>query len=167
MSINNVILKPNYPELLGSPTIPFETSTDGLEKLVFYSKSARQSLNIKGKVNISANDGYIYLTNKRFVYITNHQGDIESFLIDLMMALPLHLSHQIKAPWFGANYWEFMFYSTQNPKFASDGFPKNEHFTGTVSFSDGGLFEFVDKLNHSLNDAVNNSHIDSELPRYE
>lgn len=169
MSINNVILKNNYAELLGSSQLPFEVSPDG-EQLRFLSKTTRQNLNIKGKsgsLNVSCNDGHLYLTSKRLVYITGLQGDIITFLVDLQLAPALQFSHKLVAPWFGPNYWEFIFFSTKLPAIASDGFPQEQYFTGDIKFNDGGLFEFVDSFNKVLNDVVNNNHIDNELPRYE
>ncbi|KAG7665532.1 uncharacterized protein J8A68_000934 [[Candida] subhashii] len=169
MSINGVILKHNYNQLLGTQTIPFELSIDGLETLQYRTKTSRQSLYINGNgssINVSAKDGYIYLTTKRMVFITATQGDIDTFSIDLNLAPILQLSHKIQAPWFGANYWEFMFYSASEPSIASDGFPKNQYFKGEIRFQEGGLFEFIEVLNKVLNDSVNNREIDEELPQY-
>lgn len=169
MSINNVILKDNYTSLLSTNSIPFEVSLDGTEKLVYKTNSPRQSLSISLKnstTHINTKDGHIYLTNKRLVFITASQGDVNTFLIDLSLSPSLQFSHELKSPWFGPNYWQFMFYSTQNPPIASDGFPKNQYFEGKVQFNDGGLFQFIEVLNQVLNDAVNNSHIDDQLPSY-
>lgn len=167
MSINGVILKQNYNDLLGSYTIPFELSGDGLEVLKYTTPTPRQSLYISGNNRtITTKDGYIYLTNKRFVFITATQGDVATFLIDLNLAPVLQLSHKIQAPWFGANYWEFLFYSASEPAIASDGFPKDHYYKGEVRFQEGGLFEFIEVFNKVLNDNVNNREIDEELPQY-
>ncbi|CAI5756844.1 unnamed protein product [Candida verbasci] len=173
MSINGVILKPNYNQILAlnSNEIPFEISTDGLEILKYHSRTSRQNLTITSRdsnlpLKIIANDGYIYLTTKRLVFITASQGDIESFCIDLNLSPVLQLSHKLQAPWFGANYWEFMFFSAANPSIASDGFPKNHYFKGEIKFNDGGLFEFVENLNQVLNDVISNKDIDDHLPSY-
>lgn len=165
MSINNVVLKPDHIHRANS--VPFEVSADGLEKLVFSSATPRQSLSISSdKLHILAKDGHVYLTTKRFVYITGTQGDIETFLIDLQLAPVLQFSHELKSPWFGANYWQFMFFSAKEPTIASDGFPKEEYFKGQVIFNEGGIFEFVAAMNSVLNDVVNNPEVDEELPQY-
>ncbi|KAG5417125.1 hypothetical protein I9W82_004758 [Candida metapsilosis] len=172
MSINGVILKQNYAQLFSSNELPFEVSSDGLEILKYKTLTSRQKLAISpantssSNLKINASDGYLYLTSKRLIYITAHQGDVESFVLDLTLAPILQLSHKLKAPWFGVNYWEFMFYSAKEPSIVSDGFPKNEYFKGEIYFQDGGLFEFVEKLNGVLNDVVNNRDIDEELPAY-
>ncbi|KAI5960143.1 uncharacterized protein KGF55_004866 [Candida pseudojiufengensis] len=174
MSINGVILKPNYQQLLRSNELPFEISSDGLEKLKYKTNTPRQNLSIvsdnleanSSNLKISAQDGYIYLTSKRLIYITSSQGDIESFVIDLTLAPILKLNHKLVSPWFGANYWQFLFFSSKQPSIASDGFPKEQYFKGEIKFLDGGLFEFVEKLNLVLNDVVNNKDIDDALPAY-
>ncbi|KAI5957611.1 hypothetical protein KGF57_003305 [Candida theae] len=172
MSINGVVLKHNYAQLFSSSELPFEVSSDGLEILKYKTPTSRQKLSIsssdtsQSKLKITAQDGYLYLTTKRLVFITLHQGDIESFVLDLTLAPILQLSHKLKAPWFGVNYWEFMFFSAKEPSIVSDGFPKNEYFKGEIYFQDGGLFDFVEKLNAVLNDVVNNREIDDELPAY-
>lgn len=172
MSINGVILKPNYSRYFSSNELPFEVSSDGLETLKYKTRTSRQNLlialngNSPSKLKITARDGYLYLTTKRLIFITAYQGDVESFVLDLTLAPILQLSHKLKAPWFGVNYWEFMFYSAKEPSIVSDGFPKNEYFKGEIYFQDGGLFDFVEALNTVLNDVVNNQEIDDELPSY-
>lgn len=169
MSINNVILVENYTNLLGKPNeLPFLSEVS--ETVKFISPTSRQSLSVSlrepvsRRINITANDGYIYLTNQRLIYITAFQGDVSSFLIDLKEAPTLQFSHALKSPWFGPNYWEFMFYSSSGS--VIDGFPKNEWFRGKLEFKDGGIFTFVEILNLVLNDATNNTEIDEELPQY-
>lgn len=165
-------MKQNYAQHFSSNELPFEVSSDGLEILKYKTPTSRQKLAISpannslSKLKINALDGYLYLTSKRLIYITAHQGDVESFVLDLTLAPVLQLSHKLKAPWFGVNYWEFMFYSAKEPSIVSDGFPKNEYFKGEIYFQDGGMFEFVEKLNGVLNDVVNNRDIDEELPAY-
>ncbi|EGW33273.1 uncharacterized protein SPAPADRAFT_55170 [Spathaspora passalidarum NRRL Y-27907] len=175
MSINNIVLKNNYASLLGSSAYetPFELSGDGLEILKYHTSTPRQTLTITQKdqsenhhLKVTAKDGFVYLTNKRLVFITSTQGDMDTFSIDLNLAPVLQLSHKLQAPWFGPNYWEFMFYSAAEPQFASDGFPKNQYFKGEIRFHDGGLFTFVDLLNKVVHDCVNNREIDEELPQY-
>ncbi|KAI5951356.1 hypothetical protein KGF54_004430 [Candida jiufengensis] len=174
MSINGVILKPNYIKLLESSELPFEISSDGIEHLKYKSKTSRQNLTIvsnnpqpdQPKLKITAQDGYIYLTTKRLIYITLTQGDIESFVIDLTLASVLKLNHKLISPWFGANYWQFLFFSAKQPSFVSDGFPPEQYYKGEIKFLDGGLFEFIEQLNAVLNDVVNNRDIDDHLPAY-
>lgn len=176
MSINNVVLRENYDELLGkSHEPPFVTSSDGTEVLKYVSPTSRQTLSVQLKlipndvgagININTKDGYIYITTKRLIYITATQGDINTFLIDLTLTPRLQLSHELKSPWFGPNYWQFMFFSVSTPAIASDGFPKNQWFQGQIKFNEGGLFEFIEVFNRVLNDAVVNNHIDDELPAY-
>lgn len=176
MSINGAVLKQDYLKIISeqSHELPFEISSDGLETLKYKSRTPRQSLLIRlntslsstSNVNISATDGYLYLTSKRLVFITATQGDIQSFVIDLNLSPILQLSHKIQAPWFGANYWEFMFYSALQPSIASDGFPKNQYYTGEIKFNDGGLFQFVEIINNVINDVINNREIDESLPKY-
>ncbi|RLV95747.1 hypothetical protein JA1_000696 [Spathaspora sp. JA1] len=171
MSINNVVLKHNYTLLSGN-TAPFELSGDGLEILKYHTSTPRQTLSIIQEeqshhpLRITAKDGHVYLTNKRLVYITSTQGDLETFSIDLNLAPVLQLSHKLQAPWFGANYWEFKFFSAAEPGFASDGFPKNQYYRGEIRFHDGGLFTFVEMLNKIIHDCVNNKDIDEQLPQY-
>ena len=49
-----------------------------------------------------------------------------------------------------------MFRSSSQDGIATDGLPKNQYFVGKLRFHDGGLFEFCEILNKTLNDAVNN-----------
>ncbi|KAK6204331.1 uncharacterized protein RJT21DRAFT_6225 [Scheffersomyces amazonensis] len=172
MSINTVPLKNNYNQLLGSSEVCPFTLLPG-EKVRYNTQSGRQSLDIiDGEhrpltniptIHITARDGYLYLTTKRLIYITLSQGDVNTFTIDLSYADKLRLSHSLKSPWFGPNYWEFIFFSSES---SSDGFPNNKYFKGQIKFSDGGLFNFVQAFNIVLNDVINNSHIDDELPGY-
>lgn len=141
------------------------------ETLEYRTQTPRQSLSIQLKdasgpikVNISAADGHLYVTNRRVVYTTASQGDLESFSIEFPHLPALHFSHELKSPWFGANYWQFLFFSPREP--VCDGFPREEWFKGDITFKDGGLFDFVNVVNRVINDAVNNVHIDDELPRY-
>lgn len=187
MSISGAVLKPDFLKIIQSQSneLPFEVSSDGLEVLKYKSKTSRQSLKITSsssssssststtdpnpnerKVSILAQDGFIYLTTKRLVFITATQGDIQSFVIDLNLAPLLQLSHKVQAPWIGSNYWEFMFRSSSQDGIATDGLPKNQYFVGKLRFHDGGLFEFCEILNKTLNDAVNNRDIDDTLPSY-
>ncbi|KHC72135.1 hypothetical protein MGI_01614 [Candida albicans P75016] len=184
MSISGAVLKPDFLKIIQSQSneLPFEVSSDGLEVLKYKSKTSRQSLEITSssssststtdpnpnerKVSILAQDGFIYLTTKRLVFITATQGDIQSFVIDLNLAPLLQLSHKVQAPWIGSNYWEFMFRSSSQDGIATDGLPKNQYFVGKLRFHDGGLFEFCEILNKTLNDAVNNRDIDDTLPSY-
>lgn len=184
MSISGAVLKPDFLKIIQSQSneLPFEASSDGLEVLKYKSKTSRQSLEITSssssststtdpnpnerKVSILAQDGFIYLTTKRLVFITATQGDIQSFVIDLNLAPLLQLSHKVQAPWIGSNYWEFMFRSSSQDGIATDGLPKNQYFVGKLRFHDGGLFEFCEILNKTLNDAVNNRDIDDTLPSY-
>lgn len=171
MSINNVELVDNYTEVLGnSQEIPF--LLEQTEAVKFSTPTSRQPLSISlrdpvsRKINITANDGYMYLTNLRLIYITALQGDIDSFLMDMKGAQDLHFSHALKSPCFGPNYWEFMFLNASRPNVTIDGLPKNEWFKGKIAFNDGGIFTFVEIMNQVLNDAANNTEIDEELPRY-
>lgn len=165
MSVNKVPLhKTKEPRELPFLLFPGEI-------LHYKSSSSRQSFTVQLhrassniKVNISATDGHIYVTNLRLVYVTASQGDFESFLLDFAKLGPLEFSHALKSPWFGANYWEFLFLSPNEP--ICDGFPRNDWFKGQVTFKDGGLFEFVAVLDRVINDAVNNQDIDEELPSY-
>lgn len=75
----------------------------------------------------------------------------------------LQFSHEMKSPWFGPNYYSFLFFGHQH---YSDGFTK-DWYKGEIKFNDGGLYEFVDMVNRSLNDVINNSDIDDELPAYQ
>lgn len=155
----------------GGSEIPF--SLDLGEKLAFRTTTARQTFSLQLcnnsnsstlKVKIAATDGHIYVTNKRLVYITGSQGDFDSFVVDFKHASQIQFSHTLKCPWIGANYWEFMFFSPAEP--ICDGLPKNDCFKGQIVFKDGGLYRFVEVLNVAINDIVNNSNIDDELPRY-
>lgn len=163
MSINKVDLH----KTSNARELPFNLLQG--EILQFRSPTSRQSFSVELhksantiKVNISARDGHVFVTNKRFVYVTETQGDFDLFALDFDTVGALRFSHALKSPWFGANYWEFMFLSGD----VSDGFPKNDWFKGQVVFKDGGLFEFVAVMDRVINDAVNNTDIDEELPSY-
>lgn len=156
MSVNTLTLKERYE---GSE-LPFELELG--EQLLYNSPTLRQVLSIKSdKLSITAKDGKIYLTSLRFIFITASQGDINSFHFMLSSIPSLSFSHQLKSPWFGANYWEFLFKSPN-----SDSLPL-DYYKGQIQFNDGGLFDFVTVFDTRLNDVVNNSHIDDQLPRYE
>lgn len=169
MSLNCLHLKEGYASKIGIDIryIPFELNNN--ETIVFVSKTARQSLllNLKSnlessKISISAKDGYLYLTNHRLVYITLSQGDINDFSIFIQDTPKLQFSHAIKSPWFGANYWLFLYHSA-----GSDGdIAGAEWVEGSIKFLDGGLFEFVSLFDNVLNDRIVNREIDNELPRY-
>ena len=58
-----------------------------------------------------------------------------------------------------------MFRSSSQDGIATDGLPKI-NILGKLRFHDGGLFEFCEILNKTLNDAVNNRDIDDTLPSY-
>ena len=75
----------------------------------------------------------------------------------------IHLTHRVVYRWFGNKYWEFLKCSAQG---VSNGLPPKEWFKGTVLFNDGGLINFIPEFDCVLNDAINNNHIDEELPRY-
>lgn len=169
MSINRVNLKNKYQDLLGSGhALPFDLAPG--ETVKFFSRTDRQTLAIKlGKecvrdISITAADGFIYLTNLRLLYITRSKGDIDTFLVDLAVASELQFSHELVSPWFGANYWKFLFYSAER---TSDGFEPNCWFEGQIKFNDGGVFDFVLIFNTVLNDAVNNRQVDEDLPQYQ
>lgn len=144
------------------------------EVMKFKTKTSRQPLSIKLQsknaplnIQINSSEGNLYLTNQRLIYITSvnaSRGDIESFSVSFNQLAKLRFTHALKPAMFGANYWEFMFFSP--PEGICDGFPKNEYFQGQITFKDGGLYDFGAILNNVINDAVNNSHIDDELPRY-
>lgn len=149
--------------------IPFDLEIG--EKLRFSTPSARQSFNLllsnSGSVargNISAADGRIYVTNKKLAFVTGEKGDFNTFVIEFVHLARIQFSHELRSPWFGPNYWEFMFFSPSDP--ICDGLPKNECFKGKVVFSDGGIHPFVEVLNAVVNDAVNNPQVDDELPQY-
>lgn len=174
MSVNNLVFKPNYAGSLGQPLyVPFELSSDGSERICYVSPTGRQSSKValhqlhQHRIAIDAEDGFVYLTTKRLVYVTATKGDIDSFLIDFMLAPILRFSHSIKAPWFGPNYWEFMFFSDAGVGIASDGLPKNEYFKGSIHFNEGGLFDFIMPFNRVVTDASSNTEIDEQLPRYQ
>lgn len=162
MSVNTVKHTPGGPILQPGEIIKYSTS------------ARRQQLAIKLqakdaplKININASEGPVYVTNQRLIYITAldaSRGDIESFTIQFNQLPRLRFTHALKPALFGANYWEFMFFSP--PEGICDGFPKNEYFQGLITFKDGGMFDFGGALNEAINDAVNNPHIDDELPRY-
>ncbi|WPK26994.1 hypothetical protein PUMCH_004365 [Australozyma saopauloensis] len=148
---------------------PFELAPG--EIIRYLSASTRQSLaiNLRNPLNdinvrIKVGDGSLYVTNRRFVFVTASQGDVSSFVVDFSRARSLRFSHSLESPWFGPNYWQFRFFSP--PDGSCSGFPKGEWFDGKAVFKDGGVVEFVSVVDDVLNDAVNNSQIDEELPRY-
>ena len=59
-----------------------------------------------------------------------------------------------------------MFCSSSQDGIATDGLPKINILWANSRFHDGGLFEFCEILNKTLNDAVNNRDIDDTLPSY-
>lgn len=167
MSINKLELI-NNGSLSSLSKPPFCFLSD--ESLKYQSSSTRQSLNIrlkennvKRKIEINASNGKIYLTNKRLIFVTDSQGDFTSFVIDLAYASAIQFSHELRSPWFGPNYWQFLFFSEPTAKILTDGFSPGEWFVGEIRFKDGGIFDFV----RTFNDVILNSSIDDELPRYE
>lgn len=140
------------------------------EIIRFQSLTTRQPLAITLQdpksinVHINVNNGSIYVTNRRFLYITDSLGDVSSFVIEFSQAQALRFSHLLESPWFGPNYWKFRFFSPSSG--ICNGFPKEEWFDGKVIFKDGGVTDFISIVDTVLNDSVNNSHIDEELPRY-
>ncbi|OBA17024.1 hypothetical protein METBIDRAFT_33851 [Metschnikowia bicuspidata var. bicuspidata NRRL YB-4993] len=165
MSINRInVLKPNSYQGL-----PFDLREG--EVLTYSSPTERQSFSVnlqepKGSVhvNISVMNGRVFVTTQRFVFITEAQGDVESFEFDFSWAAACQLSHTLKSPWFGPNYWLFLFFSPSDS--TCDGFPKTEWFKGQISFKDGGLFDFIAAIDRAINDTIHNPHIDEDLPRY-
>lgn len=149
--------------------IPFNLEQG--ELLRFSTPTPRQSFTLQltngnsvTRVNIGAADGRIYVTNKKVAFITGDKGDFNTFVIEFEHLLRIQFSHELKSPWFGPNYWEFMFFTPSDQ--ICDGLPRNECFKGKIVFNDGGIHHFVGVLNVEINDAVNNSHIDDELPQY-
>lgn len=168
MSANSVNLKHAAEKTLGDGSVPFELYQG--ESLKYSTQSPRQALRIESQsknstlhLNLSADDGHIFVTSRRLVYVTVSKGDINSFLLEFHQASLLQFSHRLVSPWFGANYWEFLFHGSSA---VEGGFP-NEWFKGTIKFNDGGLFDFILVINALFNDVVNNADIDEELPRYE
>lgn len=164
MSVNTL----QYDATVAAKEIPFILEQG--ETLRFSTPTARQSFILlpvnsgNARRNIGAADGRIYVTNKKLAFITGDKGDFNTFVIDFVHIPRIQFSHELKSPWFGPNYWEFMFFSPSDP--ICDGLPKNECFKGKIVFNDGGLHPFVEVLNAVINDAVNNPHVDDELPRY-
>lgn len=167
--MNNVELRENLEDSQLRDQVPFPL-LEG-EILKYLTISSRQNLSIRlidgdNEVQIAAKDGNIYLTNFRLVYVTESQGDINTFQLDVREAPLLRFSHKLVSPWFGANYWEFLFHSTKSTT-SSDGLPLQRWFKGTIKFLDGGVFDFVKAFDYVFNDIINNPGIDEELPRYE
>lgn len=167
MSLNVVQLKENYGRELqkGNGFIPFDLNPG--EQLKYATKSARQTLVLKSSqnspgLNISAKDGYLFLTSQRLVFVTSSQGDINDFSITIKSLPNLQFSHSIKSPWFGANYWLFLYHSTG----LHGAITGAEWVEGSIKFLDGGLFEFVNVFDTVVNNEVINHDIDEELPRY-
>lgn len=169
MSLNVLQLKENYGRELqkNKGFIPFDLEPG--EHIKFATKTARQTLVLTLKsgqkspgINISAKDGYLYLTNQRLVYVTSSQGDINDFSITIKSLPNLQFSHSIKSPWFGANYWLFLYHSAG----LNGAIAGAEWVEGSVKFLDGGLFEFVNLFDTVVNNEVINHDIDEELPRY-
>lgn len=146
-------------DLLPGETIRYKTSSFR-QSLLLSLNDPRTNI----KVNINVSDGSIYLTNRRFVFVTAFQGDVSSFVIDYYRLPALNFSHSLESPWFGPNYWKFRFYSP--PDGSCNGFPKGEVFDGKIVFLDGGVFDFVKCIDEVINDSLNNGHTDEELPRY-
>ncbi|ODV67795.1 hypothetical protein HYPBUDRAFT_152576 [Hyphopichia burtonii NRRL Y-1933] len=162
MSVNTLPILPKN----GRSELPFELGIS--EKLKYRTSTERQSMSIKlenstASININAKDGSLYLTNKRLVFITANEGDIDVFALELATAPALQLSHSVRSPWFGANYWEFLIFTNRE---TCDGFPDKCWLRGIIKFNDGGLFDFVQVFNEALNDVMNNADIDEELPLY-
>ncbi|GEQ67138.1 hypothetical protein JCM33374_g801 [Metschnikowia sp. JCM 33374] len=165
MSINRIaVVHPIQPNRL-----PIELRVG--ESLHYRSSTARQSFSVssrepKGPVNvhIAVTSGRVFVTSQRFIYITDSQGDVDSFSFEFSAGPACHFSHSLKTPWFGPNFWSFLFFCP--PDSTCDGFPKNEWFEGKISFKDGGLFDFASVVDRAINDVVNNPHIDEDLPRY-
>ncbi|KAF3991060.1 hypothetical protein FT663_01818 [Candidozyma haemuli var. vulneris] len=162
MSVNKVQYNGDTPALQPGEIIRFNTRSTR-QPLAINS----QSKNVPLKIHINASEGKVFVTNQRLVYLTStntSRGDIESFCINFNQLPKLKFTHALKSALFGANYWEFMFYSPSEG--ICDGFPREEYFQGSITFKDGGMFDFGAAINEAINDVVNNPHIDDELPRY-
>lgn len=162
MSVNTVLHTSNGPVLQDGEIIKYKTSARRQALAV-----ALQAKLAPLKININASEGQVYVTSQRLIYLTAgnaSRGDIETFCINFDQLQKLKFTHALKSALFGANYWEFMFFSP--PDGICDGFPKNEYFKGLITFKDGGMYDFAGAINDAINDAINNPHIDDELPRY-
>lgn len=172
MSINTVDLKQDYDLPVSvRDGLPFDLLE--FETIKYMSKTARQSFELRltrgeqgRSINIRAKDGCVYLTNKRLVFITASSGDMTSFALYLSVLPKIQFIHKVVAPWFGANYWEFLFHTNPSIRTAFDGLPMDTYFTGSFVFSDGGTFEFYKVFDELLQDIKNNPDIDEILPRY-
>lgn len=152
----------NRLHVLKEPT-PFALEQG--EHVLYTSTSSRQELKLKEKqFSVTARDGTLHVTNKRLVFVTGSLGDVESFQMIFSAAERLHFTHSAQSPWFGPNYWLFMFLATGAP--LCDGFPVGKWIEGSIVFKDGGMFDCVGAINKALTDSVHNKHIDDELPRY-
>lgn len=161
MSVNDL---PPYEgispfSLIEGEVIRYQTATTR-QSLAIWLKDPKKDI----KVNIKVGDGSVYVTDKRFIFVTASQGDVSSFVIEFTRLWDLRFSHTLGSPWFGPNYWLFLFYSPLDG--SCSGFPKGEYFNGKVVFKDGGIFDFVTIVDSVTNNAMRNSHIDEELPRY-
>ncbi|PVH15439.1 uncharacterized protein CXQ87_003279 [Candidozyma duobushaemuli] len=154
MSVNTIQHTTNGPVLQDGEIIKYKTTARRQALAV-----ASQAKSAPLKININASEGQVYVTNQRLIYLTAgnaSRGDIETFCINFNQLPKLKFTHALKSALFGANYWEFMFFSPQMVYY----------FKGSITFKDGGMYDFASAINDAINDAINNPHIDDELPRY-
>ena len=100
-------------------------------------------------ISIKSDNGTLYLTNQRVVYIpASPTGSFKSFSASL---LNLHDSHII-VPWFGPNAWEALVQPV-----AGGNIPNDHHVELKFTFKDGGAPDFhsqFERIKERLQQAV-------------
>ncbi|KAK9240741.1 hypothetical protein V1525DRAFT_394839 [Lipomyces kononenkoae] len=109
-------------------------------------------------VKFDASHGRLILTSHRVIYLPDAPSSaFQSFAAPLRSVYDAHVTQ----PWFGPNMWSCVVVAVQD-----GGLPTETPFEVTITFKDGGAFEFHDsfeRIRERMQEGVN--HID-ELPTY-
>ncbi|KAK9370038.1 hypothetical protein V1509DRAFT_618356 [Lipomyces kononenkoae] len=109
-------------------------------------------------VKYDASHGQLLLTSHRVIYLADSPSSVfQSFAAPLRNVHDAHVTQ----PWFGPNMWSSVVVAVQD-----GGLPTDTPLELTITFKDGGAFEFHDcfeRIRERMQEGVN--HID-ELPTY-
>ncbi|ODV63064.1 uncharacterized protein ASCRUDRAFT_74466 [Ascoidea rubescens DSM 1968] len=128
-------------------------------------------INNKNHETISSNNGTMYLTNKRLIFISetnlridkNYHNEINNFN-NFVLLFNSILSFGLENSWFGPNKWHCLF-KINNP---DGGLNYLYQWKILLIFNDGGMFDFAKAFESTFNDFKNNSLFvqNEQLPVY-
>ncbi|KAK9332891.1 hypothetical protein V1520DRAFT_333756 [Lipomyces starkeyi] len=109
-------------------------------------------------VKLDASQGRLILTSHRVIYLPDSPSSVlQSFAAPLRNVYDAHVTQ----PWFGPNMWSCVVVPVQD-----GGLPNGKPCDITITFKDGGAFEFhecFERIRERMQEGIN--HID-ELPTY-